>query len=120
MVHREPALCRFPVRKEVNNVENILEILKEFIRPELIVLIPVLLLMGTGLKKAEWVKDKWIPLLLGAFGVALSLVYLVSVSAVTSVQEAMALLFTGVTQGVLCAGVSVYVHQLVKQNKKEN
>lgn len=101
-------------------MENISEILKEFIRPELVVLIPVLFLIGAGLKQAEWVNNKWIPLLLGAFGVALSLVYMVSVSTVTSVQSAMALLFSGITQGILCAGGSVYVHQLFKQSKKEN
>ena len=98
---------------------EIMETLKEFIRPELIVLIPVLYFIGAGFKKAEWVSDKWIPLLLGASGVALTLVYVVSVSTITSWQEAMSLVFSAVTQGVLCAGASVYVNQIAKQIKKE-
>ena len=41
-------------------MENISEILKEFIRPELVVLITVFLHIGDRLKKNEMVKKKWI------------------------------------------------------------
>ena len=43
---------------------ELFEAFKEFIKPELLILIPVLYLIGIGMKKSE-VKDKFIPLLLG-------------------------------------------------------
>lgn len=45
-----------------------METMKELIRPELLVLIPVLYFTGMGLKKSASVLDKHIPLLLGGAG----------------------------------------------------
>ena len=39
-------------------------------------------------------------------------------SPISGWQSGMAALFTAITQGVLCAGGSVYVHQLLKQSKE--
>ncbi|HBS60936.1 MAG TPA: hypothetical protein DEA44_16940, partial [Firmicutes bacterium] len=47
----------------------------EFIRPELLVLVPVLYLIGMGIKKSA-AKDKWIPVVLGIAGVVLASAYL--------------------------------------------
>ena len=44
------------------------EILKEFVKPELLILIPVLYLIGTGLKNSIF-KDNLIPIALGIFGI---------------------------------------------------
>lgn len=94
------------------------EMLKEFIKPELLVLIPVLYLYGTALKKSL-VADKNIPWLLGASSVILCIVFIVATSEINGWQEALMSIFTGVTQGVLCAGASVYVNQLIKQSSKD-
>ena len=94
------------------------EMLKEFIKPELLVLIPVLYLYGTALKKSL-VADKNIPWLLGASSVILCIVFIVATSEINGWQEALMSIFTGVTQGVLCAGASVYVNQLIKQSNKD-
>lgn len=93
------------------------EMLKEFIRPELLILIPVLYLIGFALKKS-FVEDKHIPWVLGAVSIILCLLFLVSSSVINGYQEAFLVIFTGITQGVLCAGASVYVNQLIKQAKK--
>ena len=90
----------------------------EFVKPELLVLIPVLYLLGMGLKKSEYVLDKRIPMILGAVGVLLSLVYILSTTAVSDYQAGLQVAFSAITQGVLCAGASVYVNQLVVQTKK--
>ena len=90
----------------------------EFVRPELLVLIPVLYLLGMGLKKSEAVLDKRIPAILGTVGVLLSLVYLLSTTAISGYQDGLQVAFSAVTQGVLCAGTSVYVNQLVVQGRK--
>ena len=49
---------------------ELFEAFKEFIKPELLILIPVLYLIGIGMKKSE-IKDKFIPLLLGTIAVIL-------------------------------------------------
>ena len=94
------------------------EMLKEFIKPELLVLIPVLYLCGIALKKSQ-MPDKSIPMILGAVSVALSFLFIGATSVIGGWQEALMAIFSGITQGVLCAGASVYVNQLIKQNSKE-
>ena len=94
------------------------ELLKEFIRPELLSLVPVLYLFGVALKRSQ-VEDKHIPWLLGVASVILSFLFIAATSDVSGWKEALMAVFSGVTQGVLCAGASVYVNQLVKQAGKE-
>lgn len=95
-----------------------LEALKEFIRPELVVLIPVLYIVGVGLKKSEAVPDKRIPVILGIVAVGLSALYIGATSAFESTADIFSGIFATITQGVLCAGASVYVNQLIKQESK--
>lgn len=97
---------------------DVLEMLKEFIRPELLVLIPVLYFIGMGLKSAEAFTDKHIPLALGAVGVALAALWVVATSTIASPQDGALAVFTAIVQGVLVAGASVYINQLIKQAKK--
>lgn len=93
------------------------EMLKEFIKPELLVLIPVLYLFGMALKKSQ-VADKHIPWLLGAFSVLLCFLYIGATSVIDGWQVALLSIFSSLTQGILCAGASVYVNQIVKQAGK--
>ena len=95
-----------------------LEQLKSFIRPELLVLIPVLYFIGCGLKRTESIADKKIPMLLGLAGVSLAAVWVAATTAFSGYQDALMAVFAAVTQGVLCAGASVYVNQLIKQGGK--
>lgn len=91
----------------------------EFIKPELILLVPVCYLIGIGIKKTETIKDKLIPMILGIVSILLAIVYIVATSTFENYQSVMMGTFVGITQGILCAGCSVYVDQLIKQNKKE-
>ena len=50
---------------------------QDYIKTELLVLIPVLYLIGIGLKKSK-LADKWIPTLLGALAVVLSFIWVMS------------------------------------------
>lgn len=90
-------------------------IAKEFIKPELMVLIPVLYLIGTALKKSEKVNDKYIPLLLGLCGIVLCVLYVGATGTIRSWQDVFMLAFVGITQGILTAGASVYFNQIYKQ-----
>lgn len=91
---------------------------QEYVKPELLVLIPVLYLIGMGFKKSA-LADKWIPALLGAAGVVLSGLYVMATTPFNNWQEFMMGVFTAITQGVLAAGASVYVNQIVVQSGKE-
>ena len=93
------------------------ELLKEFIKPELLVLVPVLYLIGMALK-ASIVSDKLIPWILGSIGVVLSFVWLLATSFPANAESVFLLIFTGIVQGVLVAGASVFINQLIKQSGK--
>ncbi len=93
------------------------ELLKEFIKPEVLVLIPVLYLLGMALKKSQIV-DKHIPWLLGCASVLLCFMYILATSVLNGWQEIIMAIFSSITQGILCAGASVYVNQFIKQSKK--
>lgn len=87
----------------------------EYIRTELMILIPVLYLIGAGLKKAKFIPDRFIPIVLGVVGVLLSMLYFTLGGANWNTEN----LFTAITQGILCAGASTYTNQIYKQIKKD-
>ncbi len=97
-----------------------MEQITNFVKPELLILIPVLYFIGIGLKKSQSVKDNYIPLILGLCGVLLAVLYVLVSADITTLQGVLLAAFTGITQGVLCAGCSVYVNQLVKQGGKKD
>lgn len=86
----------------------------DFIRPELLTLIPLLYVVGMILKDAAFVRDNFIPLILGGVGVMLAICYVCGDTATFSLTA----VATAVTQGILCAGVAVYGNQVFKQIKK--
>lgn len=92
---------------------------QEYIKSELLVLVPVLYIIGLGLKKSK-LKDKWIPLVLGITSIVLSAVWVAATSQIINIQEVAAAFFTSVTQGILAAGASVYASQLHIQARKDN
>ena len=96
-----------------------MEYITQFISPELLVLVPVLYFVGAGLKRSQSVADRHIPVILGAAGVALATVYVLATGALTGAQAVLTGVFSGVVQGVLCAGASVYVNQIIKQSGKD-
>ncbi len=91
--------------------------ISELIRPETAILVPVLLLAGAGIKRSGLVKPKFIPLILGALGALLSLA--ASFASGIAPQNPAERVFFCLTQGILAAGESVYIHQIAKQAKKE-
>ena len=51
-------------------------------------------------------------------GIVLAGLYVLATTPFSGWQELMMAVFTAVTQGVLAAGASVYVHQIIHQTKK--
>ena len=91
---------------------------QNYIKTELLVLIPVMYFIGIGLKKSK-LPDKRIPVLLGIISILLSAIWVMATSKLSSIQDGASAFFTAVTQGVLIAGASVYANQLYRQEKKE-
>lgn len=93
------------------------EILKEFVKPELLILIPVLYIIGAGLKVSKF-KDNFIPVTLGVVGILLSTIYVFATTDVSGNKDILMGIFISLTQGILVAGCSVYFNQIYKQLKK--
>lgn len=92
---------------------------QDYIKTELLVLAPVLYIVGLGLKKSP-LRDKLIPIALGAVGICLSAIWVFSTTETQTIPQVAAAIFTSVTQGILTAGASVYANQIYAQSKKEN
>lgn len=90
----------------------------EYIKPELLVLIPALIYVGYLAKQSTIIKDKFIPALLAAVGVLLAGLYVLATTTLASPQDAAQAVFTALVQGLLCAAGAVYADQCVKQSKK--
>lgn len=91
---------------------------QEYIKTELLILIPVLYFVGVGLKESR-LPDKWIPTTIGIIGVILSSIWVFATSDVSCAKEIALAVFTSFTQGVLVASASVYANQLYLQAKKD-
>lgn len=121
----EPAEKFGDARQNVRSVANSATLRKggvftdvsEYLRAEMIVLIPVLYLIGEALKKSK-VPNRKIPALLGVFGILLSAVCVLSTETFQTGADVFGAVFTAITQGVLAAGASVYTNQLYVQKKK--
>lgn len=90
----------------------------EFIRPELLILIPVLYIVGIGIKKSD-LSDALIPRILGGISIVLSSAWVTATSDISTLRDVAYALFVSVTQGILSAGTSVYFNQLYVQSKKK-
>lgn len=89
-----------------------------YVKPELIVVSVVLYIVGISLKKVQVLKDNAIPFILGGIGILMSAIWVLANSPLRTAQEILMAIFTSIVQGVLVAGLSTYVNQLIKQSKK--
>lgn len=92
-----------------------MEQIMNYVKPELIVVAVVLYFIGMGLKQAQAVKDKYIPLILGGIGIVLCAIWVLATCTLSTGQDIAMAVFTSIVQGVLVAGLSTYVNQIIKQ-----
>ena len=90
----------------------------EYIKPELLILIPVMYLIGIVIKKSS-IKDEYIPLILGVISIILCSIWVLSTTYIFKVKEVFTAVFTSITQGTLISGASVYINQIYKQSKHD-
>lgn len=95
-----------------------MEQIMNYVKPELIIVAAVLYFVGVGLKKAQAVPDKYIPLILGVAGIVICAVWVVATCPMNTGQNIAMAIFTAIVQGILVAGLSTYVNQIFKQAQK--
>lgn len=95
------------------------DILLEYIRPELLILVIVLYCIGMVLKASTYVKDELIPFILGTVSIILCALYIFAVTDISGGYKTVLIAcFEIIIQGILCAAGSVYFNQLFKQAEK--
>ena len=75
-----------------------MEQIMNYVKPELIVVAVVLYFVGMGLKQAEAIKDKYIPLILGGVGVVLCTIRVLATCPLDSGQYIAMAIFTAIIQ----------------------
>lgn len=88
--------------------------LLNFIRPEILILIPVLIIIGLGLKKVKAIQNWIIPIALGVVGIMFAVLILGFAEGFIG-----PVILNGILQGILAAGMAVYVHQLTIQSTRK-
>lgn len=91
----------------------------DYVKPELLIVTAVLYFFGIALKQAEFIKDKYIPITLGATGIIICGIWVTSTAHFAGAQDVLDRSFASVTQGLVVAGLSSYIHQIIKQAGKE-
>lgn len=91
----------------------------EYVKPELVIVAVALYILGMFLKQTTMVLDKYIPVILGIVGIVLCAIWVFATTTVSTPQDIALAIFTAVIQGILVAGASTYVNQIVKQSGKD-
>lgn len=95
-----------------------MEQILNYVNPELLIVTVVLYFIGVWIKGAEGVKDKYIPLILGGIGIVLCAIWVLATNTCSNAQDVAMAVFTSIVQGILVAGLSTYVNQIIKQLDK--
>ena len=95
-----------------------MEQVMNYIKPELIVVAVALYFIGMWLKQAAFIKNKYIPLVLGIVGVLLCASWVLATCTLSTGQDVALAIFTAIVQGILVAGLSTYINQVIKQTGK--
>lgn len=95
-----------------------MELLMNYIKPQLIIVSIALYFIGVWIKDTEYIKDKWIPVILGIVSIIICAIWVLATTPIGSGQALLMAIFTAIIQGILVAALSTYVNQLIKQAKK--
>ena len=72
-----------------------------------------------GVNQTQTIKDKYIPLNLGTSSIVLCGIWVLATCPLGNGQEIAMAIFTAIVQGILMAGLSTYVNQIIKQANKD-
>ena len=74
-----------------------MDAIQNYVKPELLIVAIVLYFLGMWLKQAAFMKDKYIPLVLGITGVIICSIWVVSTTTFTNGHDIAAAIFASVT-----------------------
>ena len=100
-------------------MQDIVLSFKEYLSPELVFMIPVLVVIGKGLKKSTRINDSLIPTILSIIGIPIALITSLAsrIDPMNRIQIIVWILMsTG--QGVFLGATAVGVHQFFKKHSK--
>lgn len=98
-------------------MQDIVFSLKEYLSPELVFMIPVLVVIGKGLKRSTRISDSLIPTILSIVGIPIALITSLAnrMDPMNKIQIIVWILMS-VGQGVFLGATAVGVHQFFKQH----
>lgn len=96
---------------------NWAQILLDYIKPELLVLVPILWYFGTKIKASKKIEDWAIPFILMGISVLIALSYVLIISGLNGMA-----VWVGTMQGLAIAALEGYLYQVYKQaaNKRKS
>lgn len=86
----------------------------EYVKAELLILVPFLYGLGAIIKTTNFIKDKYIPLILTGVSLLLTCLYVFGTEGITYIS-----IFTAIVQAVLVTAAAVFSNQLIKQATKK-
>ena len=98
---------------------EMMQALQEYIKPELLVLVPLMFGLGAALKADKRFPSANIPYTLAVAGMALAALYGAATAQLDGWQSVALAVFTAIVQGGRCARASVGLHQMYKQAKEK-
>lgn len=90
-----------------------------YVKPELVVVSIALYFLGMWMKNSKRIKDNDIPIFLGIVGIIICGMYVIATCDLDSMKNVFMALFTSIVQGIMVAGLSTYVNQIIKQIGKD-
>lgn len=97
-------------------MEVLIELINKYVRAELVVLIPVLIIINKIIDKSNISNNK-IPIITSIIGIILSTIYIFSISSISNWHDILLAIFTSVTQGILLSGGAIWNGIVYKQCK---
>lgn len=94
-----------------------MDMIEQYIGANYAIIVAVLYVIGIVLKKTPRIPNNFIPFIITTLGMGFAILSALSRS--SEYANMAALLYDSIVQGILCAGMSVYIYEVVKQSKKK-
>ena len=92
----------------------------DFIKPELLIVAVVLYFVGAALKKSKIVDTRYLSLINGGIGILICTLYVFASCPMEDGKSIAMAAFTAITQGIVVAGLSIYIPKMIEIIKNRN
>lgn len=95
-----------------------MEFVMEYVKPELLIVAVALYFVENWMRQSRVIKDQYIPLINGVISILICATYVLATCNCEGRAGIATAIFTIITQGIVTAGLSSYVHLIVDGAKK--